>query len=355
MDPIRIGGVPVVVLRAPALADRPSFVEATVAPGRGFMLLQAKVALSSGEVVEVLEAPDLAEAAGILNGGEADFAGNGAFAFGGAILAPFANRIRGRPLSTSREIETLIDGTPVRLPRNWGGQAPGAETYAMHGLILAASVPFTQTAPDTVVGRMSAGSFAGRWPGRADLSFEWSLAGGDLGLQVEAKSRGPEALPLGLGWHPYFRIPSRRREQARLHLPARQRVAVNNYDEVLPTGALLELRGSAYDFASPGGRALGDLYLDDCFTDLQAVRGISTVELLDPAASLALRVAARAPPVRAIQVYAPPDKAFVVIEPQFNLADPYGAQWPSTQVTGMLRLPSGSAARYDVRVTAHRL
>lgn len=354
-EPLHIGGAPLVVLRAPARADRPAFVEATVAPGRGFMLLQAKLALPSGRRVDLLHAPGPAEAAESLNGGEADFAGNGAFAFGGAILAPFANRIRGRPLDTSREIETLVDGTQVRLPRNWGGQGPGAETYAMHGLILSTPVTFAQTAPDTVVGRLSAGSFAGRWPGRADMSFEWSLAGGALTLRVEGKSRGPEPLPFSVGWHPYFRILSGRRTQARLRLPARRRVAVNNYDEVLPTGELLDVRGTPYDFRARGGRSLGDLYLDDCFTDLGAARGLAVAELFDPAADLALRIAARAPPVRAIQVYAPPDKDFVVIEPQFNLPDPYGSQWACGQETGMLRLPPGTSAHYEVRVTARGL
>ncbi len=355
VEPIRIGGSPLVVLRAPARADRPAFIEATVAPGRGFMLLQAKLALPSGHVVDVLEAPAPNEAAEALNGGEADFAGNAAFAFGGALLAPFANRIRGRPLASSREIETLIDGMPARLPRNWGGRAPGAETYAMHGLILMAPVTFIQTTPGSVVGRLSADSFAGRWPGRADMSFAWSLAGGALRLRVDAISRGPDDLPIGLGWHPYFRIPSGQRGQARLRVPAARRVAVNNYDEVLPTGELLDLTDTPHDFRSRGGKALGDIYLDDCFTDLKAVRGVATAELFDPEAGLVLGVAARAPPVRAIQIYAPPDKAFVVIEPQFNLADPYGAQWPPGQETGMLRLPPGSSARYDVRVTARRL
>lgn len=355
VGPIHIGGAPLVVLRAPARSDRPTFVEATVVPGRGFMLLQAKLALPSGELLDVLEAPDPPQAAEALNGGEADFAGNAAFAFGGALLAPFANRIRGDPLGDTREIETLIDGTPVRLPRNWGGRAPGAETYAMHGLILAEPVTITHTAPTRVVGRLSAADFGGRWPGQAELSFVWGLSGGALRLRVEALNRGPESLPLGLGWHPYFRIASGRRTQARLRVPAARRVRVNNYDEVLPTGELLDVEGTPYDFRAPGGRTLGETYLDDCFTQLKAVRGAATVDLVDPASRLALSVVSQAPPVQAFQVYAPPEKDFVVIEPQFNLPDPYGAQWPVGQDTGMLRLPPGASARYEVRLTAREL
>ena len=96
--PLLIGGAPVVTLRAEPVPGRSSFVEAVVLPGRGFMLLQATVALADGRRFDALVAPVLEEAARVLDGGPEDFAGNKAFSFGGAILAPYANRIRGRPL-----------------------------------------------------------------------------------------------------------------------------------------------------------------------------------------------------------------------------------------------------------------
>jgi galactose mutarotase-like enzyme len=172
-DGLTIGGKPPVTLTArDAPGAGPAFVEATVLPGRGMMLLQARLRLASGEVVDAIAAPSLGEAARQLDGGPDDFAGNKAFSFGGAILAPYANRIRGAPVPGAREIETDIAGRCVRLPRNWGGKAAGAEQYAMHSLILDASVPWRQTAADRVTGRLDAGDFGGRWPGRAALAFE---------------------------------------------------------------------------------------------------------------------------------------------------------------------------------------
>ncbi|MBW8811952.1 MAG: aldose 1-epimerase [Caulobacterales bacterium] len=345
----RIGGLPAVTLAADPVAGRASVVEAVVLPGRGFMLLQATVALPSGQRLDLLHAPPLAEAAAQLDGGPEDFAGNRSFAFGGALLIPYANRIRGRPRADSREIDTTIDGRPARLPRNWGGKAAGAETYAMHGLILATPIPYEKAAPDRVTGRLAAGDFGGRWPGGADLSFEWRLCDGELRLQVEALSLGPEPLPFGAGWHPYFRVPSGDRGQARLRVPAARRADVNDYDEVLPTGRLLDVASTPYDFRGPG-QALGALYLDDCFTGLDADGGEMVVQLLDPAASLGLRVTAPSPPVHAVQVYAPPDQPFVVIEPQFNLPDPYGAEWPADVTRGMVSLPPGARCAYAARV-----
>jgi galactose mutarotase-like enzyme len=352
---LEIGGAPVVTLRAPELpSDAPGFVEAEVLPGRGMMLLQAKLRLPSGEVVDAIEAPSAAEAARRLGGGPDDFAGNASFSFGGAILAPYANRIRGRPLPDSREIEADIAGQSVRLPRNWGGKAAGAEQYAMHGLILEAHTACRQDDPSHASGWLDAGDFGGRWPGRLRLGFEWRLAGGVLILRVRAQNVGDQPAPVGIGWHPYFRLPSGRRDQARLFVSAAGRVLVNDYDEVLPTGALEPVTGTAYDFSAAAGRALGEQYLDDCFTDLRRSEGRAVAQIIDPAAGLGLTVASSAAKVRAFQVYAPPDKAFVALEPQFNLADPFGPEWKGRD-TGMVMVPPGGAAAYDAEVTAFAL
>ena len=349
--PLRIGGAPVVALTAQDIpTDGPAFVEAQVLPGRGMMLLQAKLRLASGEVVDAIHAPSAQDAAGVLDGGADDFAGNRSFSFGGAILAPYANRIRGRPLADAREIETVVAGQPVRLPRNWGGKAKGAEQYAMHGLILEAAVAFEQPSPDRVVGILDAGDFGGRWPGLWNLSFAWRLMAGGVRLSVEARNAGEAAWPMGIGWHPYFALPSGERGQARLRLPATRRVEVGDYDAVLPTGRLLPVAGTPYDFNR--ATALGDRYLDDCFTGLVREDGQAIAELLDPAAGVGLRIAASSAAVQAMQVYAPPGEAFVVVEPQFNLADPFGAEWAKDQDTGMATVPPGAAVSYDALVTA---
>jgi aldose 1-epimerase len=349
---LRIGGEPLLRLRGLDTPERgPAFVEAMVLPGRGMMLLQARLRLPSGEVVDAIFAPDPETAARDLDGGPDDFAGNKSFSFGGAILAPYANRIRGREAPGARAIETEVGGEAVRLPRNWGGKAQGAEQYAMHGLILDAAVPWRQDAPDRVSGHLEAGDFCGRWPGNAALDFEWRLEAGALVLRVTAHNVGDTPLPMGIGWHPYFALPSGDRRQARLWAPARSRVVVNDYDEVLPTGAVEPVAGGPYDFAAPGGRALDETYLDDCFTDLVRANGRAVAELRDPASDLGLTIASASPRVSAMQVYAPPDKAFVVVEPQFNLADPYGAEWRGRD-TGMACIPAGGSIAYDARVTS---
>src|SRR5215217_3393096 len=74
--PVQIGGLPIVTLQGGLEPGKPGFTEATVLPGRGMMLLQAKLRLPSGEIVDALSAPDPSEAARKLDGGPEDFAGN---------------------------------------------------------------------------------------------------------------------------------------------------------------------------------------------------------------------------------------------------------------------------------------
>ncbi len=331
-----------------ALADGVGFVSALVLPERGMMLAQLRGRLPDGREADIVTAPPALALADRFGGAD-DFAGNASFGFGGAILVPYANRVRGRAVAGRREIETTIGGKRVRLPANWRGKSPVAETYAMHGLILDRMFEVTADEVDTVEGVLSAGSFGGRWPSATDLTVEWRLSPGALELTVTATNAGDEVLPMGIGWHPYFALPSGDRRAARLHVAASSRVVVGDYDAVPPTGAIQPVAGSAYDFRSAGGALLGDTYLDDCFVDLDRRGGTAMATLVDPGSGLLIRVSAAAPPVRAFQVYAPPDQPFVAIEPQFNLADPYGREWHGGE-TGMVRLAPGQSTAYTARV-----
>lgn len=357
LNALTIGGASVVTLERPIPTDpgQPAFVRAQILPGRGMMPLQIQAHLPQRGVTSLFEAPPPDKAREILDGESGDFVGNRSYLLGGAILLPYANRIRGILSADGKTIETEILGRRVTLPANAGGRKTGAERYAMHGLILASHVGEvrrrTTDEADSVSGTLQAGDFGGRWLSKTEITFEEVLESDAFSLQVTARNTGSEILPMGIGWHPYFVLPSGRREQARLLVPGRQRVLVNDYDEVLPTGEVVPVAGTPYDFSTPGGRPLGDLYLDDCFVDLErSPEGHSVAEIVDPAASYGLRIVATSPEIRAIQVFAPPDKAFVALEPQLNWADPFGDPWGPDVDTGMVRLEPGESVTYSVRL-----
>lgn len=349
--------VSVIRLSRPEPTDpsRPAFVGAQVLPGWGMMILQIGAHVPGSGHVDILVSPPEHEALSTLRADAGESGGNKAFSMGGALLLPFANRIRGRLADDGATIATEILGHTVRLPANWGGQAAGAERYAMHGLTLASHVGDirreTTDRCDRVLGSLDAGDFGGHWLSSTCVSYDVTLRSDSFAVCVTARNVGAAPLPMGIGWHPYFAIPSGQRAQARIHIPASERAVVNNYDEVLPTGDVVPVAGTQYDFSAPRGRQLNDLYLDDCFVGLsKTADGCTVCEVTDAAAAYGLRIVAPSPHVTAVQVYAPVDKPYVALEPQFNWADPYGAEWPAGADTGMVTLQPGELVAYSVRL-----
>jgi aldose 1-epimerase len=354
---ISVGGEPAVILERPRLQNSrtPQFLSLQVLPGRGMNLFQIRAFVPGKGEINLISSPSLEEAAQRLAGGAHDSYGNESFKLGGAILVPYANRIRGKLSADGKTLETEIAGKAVTLPANWSGKNPGAEKHAIHGTILDRKfedVRVTNNADEShVEGTLHAGNFGGHWFSSADVKVRTLVCDTRVEMEVTVKNVGQEALPVGVGWHPYFAIPSGDRQQARLHVPAAGRVLVNNYDDVFPTGKIVPTSGTTYDFTAPGGAPLGTQFLDESFIDLQRQADGSSVvtEVIDPASDYGLRVVAASKQVRAIQTYSPPDKSFVAIEPQFNLADPYGKQWGETN-TGMVNLHPGDSVAYPVRL-----
>jgi galactose mutarotase-like enzyme len=128
------------------------------------------------------------------------------------------------------------------------------------------------------------------------------------------------------------------------------RAIMNNYDDSFTTGQRVPVKGTPYDFSSPEGRALGTQYLDDNYSNLNYSANGSTVsEIVDPAVNYGLRLITLSPKIRSIQVYAPLNKNFVAIEPQFNLPDPYNRNWGNVD-TGMVLLQPGQSVSWHVRL-----
>jgi aldose 1-epimerase len=351
-----IGGEPAIVLERPRLqnSNAPQFLSVTVLPGRGMNFFQVGAYFPGKGNINLVASPSLEDAVKILAGGPDDPYGNKSFGLGGAILVPYANRVRGKQSADGKTIQIEIAGKPVTLPANWPSKSPGAEKLAMHGMMLDSKfedVNVTNNADESQVdGTFHAGNFGGHWPSNADVSVRTTLRDSSVEMEVTVKNVGQETLPVGVGWHPYFAIPSGDRQHALLHVPAAHRVIVNNYDDVFPTGKIVPTAGSTYDFNAAGGAPLKTQFLDESFIDLKRQADGSVVtEVIDPASDYGLRVIAVSKEISAIQTYSPVDKSFVAIEPQFNLADPYGKEWGKTP-TGMVNVKPGDSVTYHVRL-----
>lgn len=354
-SPEILGGQKALILKSTAKAEGnvPQLLEAVILPGRGFNTWQLRAYIPGKGVQDLVTAPDLAGAVKLMNGGENDFRGNESFKNGGAILVPFANRIRGKLDEKARTIETTANGKTIKLPGNWKGKNPGAEVHSMHGLVLDQSIEVTRKSADATSATVEAvfqKSFGAEWPGPLKIQFSATLNAKGFTLKVIAVNNGPEPCPVGIGWHPYFNILSGDRKQARLKIPAATRALIDNYDNVFPTGATEATAGSAFDFRT--ARAMNDQFLDDCFFDLIREKDDSVAaEIHDPAGHYALKIASASPAIKAYQCYAPVDKSFIVLEPQFNIGDPFNKAIWKDRDTGIITLAPGHEAVYDATVS----
>ncbi len=351
----KIGGEPVVTLTRARTGDgtKPEFLSVTVLPGRAMEVFQITAWIPGKGEVSLLHSPSLEEAATIL-GGPDDPYGTKSFSFGGAFLAPFANRIIGPLSNGGKTVSFSWDGHPVKLVANFKGKKPGAVPHAIHGLMLAARADDVHVSSangvKTVSGIVHGSNFSGRWFSKSNVKITVSLERDALLASVTVMNVGKDAEPVGIAWHPYFNILGGDRKQVRLYVPGDMRAQVNNYDDVFPTGTLEPVQGTPYDFARPGGAPLDSTYLDDNFSHLKrAPDGSSYAEFVDPAAKYGVRVTALTRHVNTYQIYSPPDQSFVVIEPQFNLNDPFGAEWKGKN-NGMVIVAPGRSVTWKAKL-----
>ena len=354
-----VGGEKAVELRRKQSGDGSvaEFLSVTLLPGRGMNVFEITAYLPGRGEIPLLASPSLQDAAATLNGGPDDFNGNKSFSMGGALLFPFANRILGK-LSVDKqtgehEVTARWHGRSVDLPANWHGKRPGAPLQAMHGEMLASKADNVQVQPGpdgAVATALYHLNTPGAWFSTNDVTVTVTLTRDTVTLDLTAANTGQREEPVGVGWHPYFQLPSGIRANARLHVPAKMRTEVNNYDDVFPTGKLLSVTGTDYDFNSVEGAPLPDKLVDDSFVRLtRNSQGYAVSEIRDLGTNYGMRITAMTPLVRAIQAYSPTDKSFIALEPQFNYADPFGREWHGMD-TGMVTVQPGKSVTWKTQL-----
>jgi len=112
-----------------------------------------------------------------------------------------------------------------------------------------------------------------------------------------------ESIPVGLGWHPYFRL-TPRADDHRLQLPPCERVEID--ERMIPTGK----RSPYTDFRDE--RMLEETQLDTCFAALESE---SLVRATLRAEGRALAIEAARGHFPFFQVFTPPARTSIAVEP----------------------------------------
>lgn len=222
--------------------------------------------------------------------------------FRGIPLYPFANRLQDGCYQWL--------GKPYQLDVN-----EPAHNNTLHGFIQHLTPVITRLAQDST--RASARldySYAGDlsgypFPARISMLFDLNSAG-ELTLELNIRNDHTDPVPVGAGWHPYYRlgVPV---NQLSLQLPTVKRVHVDS--RMLPTGDLSDYR----DFAEL--TAIGATEFDTCFQ--VSGGGINPTETkviictTSPKVGLELWQETGEGKYNFIQVCIPPDRQSIAVEP----------------------------------------
>jgi aldose 1-epimerase len=201
------------------------------------------------------------------------------------LLAPWANRLSRKRFRVGR-VDVDVRGAPSLDPNG----------LPIHGTMVGA-IPWrvVRTERARLVARHRYEHPAFPFPHELEIDARVSERG--LRVQTSVRATGRRRVPISFGWHPYLRLPGARRSWL-LRLPARRHLELD--ERQIPTGR--ETREPAEE-EQLGTRSFDDLY---------ALGRDRRLAIAGGGRRLEVRFGATYP---FAQVYAPPDKDFVSLEP----------------------------------------
>ncbi len=137
---------------------------------------------------------------------------------------------------------------------------------------------------------------------------------GTFTLEAACRNLHTEVIPIGFGWHPYFRLAEQAGDHS-MQLPGCEMVAIN--DRMIPTGA-----PTPYP-TFQRTKKVGDTVLDNCFRSARD-SGSYKMVLQGPAGKIAVKANARQFPY--FQVFTPPHRASIALEPMSCNVDAFNNQ-----------------------------
>jgi galactose mutarotase-like enzyme len=202
------------------------------------------------------------------------------------LLAPWANRLSRKQF---RAFGVDVDLRRAAIHRDGNG-------LPIHGTMVGPFAWEVVRATDArLVARYRYENRAFPWP--HELEIDARLGDGGLQVRTSVRPTGRRRVPVSFGWHPYFRVPGARGSW-RLRLPARERLELDR--KAIPTGVSVPEPAEN----EPLGRRT--------FDDLYAVGRQRVLALEGDGKRLEVRFGSGYP---FAQVYAPPGKRFVALEP----------------------------------------
>jgi aldose 1-epimerase len=239
---------------------------------------------------------------------------------GNPLLWPWANRIDGDAY--------WVNGKKFLLNPDLGNYRKDPNKQPIHGLLSYAKEWKVTRAVSTdkeavVTSRIEFWRYPqwmAQFPFAHNIEMTYRLSEGVLEVETSIENLSTEAMPVSLGYHPYFQLHDSARDEWKVRLPAREKVALS--PTLVPTG---ERVPNPYT----GEVALKGISLDDVFTGLPqpavfAVEGKQQKIEVEYGPKYLVAV-----------VYAPPGRGFICFEPMTGITNAFNAaqkgQYPELQ------------------------
>ncbi len=335
------GADPIVLTRAQSAgAALPEFRSATLLPGLGMSVLQITAYVPGRGVVSLLAAPSLDEvangAAGPKNG-QNDTQGAFEVPWGGmlgGVLSPLGNlRVSWKDRTLEAPAEVLARG------------------FAVGGMLALQPADATQVSPGDsaqATATFEGLDFGEHWSSKTDVNVTITLAPRTMTLTVTAKNVGDLPEPMGIGWHPRFRILSGDRGHAEVRIPDGAKMEVSDAVSATPTGRLIVPGPRTARLQGQPG-ALGMEGIDEEIVGAKNGPAL-TAELRDPASALGVRLTADLGTIQAMRVTSPSGSNYVALGAQTNYDDPLGKEWGGEPTQPIVTLQPGQALTWKVRL-----
>lgn len=238
-----------------------------------------------------------------------------------------------------------IHGTTFRFQgHDYPLEAADGQGNAIHGFVLNRPWRVIDQGPQHVVGQFRASqddpSLLARWPADFRITVRYELTGNRLLCQLEMHNPDTKPLPMGLGLHPYFRVPIVPGGNAD---DCTVTVAANEYWELkdlIATGRRLPVPS---DKDLRRGMAFRETRLDNILWDLETSGGRVQTQLADPAAGCRLEVDFDAW-FRGCVVFNPPHREAICIEPYSCVPDAWRLAEQGIDAGGLV-LPPGETVQ----------
>jgi aldose 1-epimerase len=222
------------------------------------------------------------------------------------FLGPWANRLDGDAYWANGK-RFLVNPGVVEIRRDANG-------LPIHGLLLFASAwQVTRLHADDQAAEVTSRlefwkhpEWMAQFPFAHSIQMTHRLAGGVLEVRTSIENHSLEAMPLVIGFHPWYQIPETPRDQWKVHLPVREHYTLSQ--KLIPTGETTPV-----DLPDP--TPLAGRQLDDVFGNVDAH---SEFSLEANGRKISVRFGPKFP---IAIVYAPHTRDVVCFEPMTGLTN----------------------------------